>query len=184
MQIKRAIFLVLVSFPSVASKIYEISSKKVDFTIEYLDEYGSQTACVEKLEGFTDPFKTVCFSRELNERGIVTDCQGKFDNTTCNKCDICETNDDEVGFILDCFNVEPTENVNQCAPFLNASIQTVLVDEYFASMPFDFGMNETATSDGNGDAQSSGNLSTLSLKGFNFMILTVALAIGSIVCVL
>jgi hypothetical protein len=144
--------------------IYETSTKQVDFTIESLDDNGSQIACVERLKGFEDDsFTTTCFSRTLNERGVLTACEVTFDDKTCNSCSICETNDDQVGFTLDCYNIDPSENQLQCGQYLNTTIQEILVDEYFAGTSFDFALNTTTSSEDGGN-NSSSSVGRISMK--------------------
>ena len=129
--------LALISIQITNGVIYETSSKKVDFTVDYIDQNGSSEYCVQLLEGFDTTYSNACFTRLLNERGVFVGCTLKFDGYECNSCGACSINND-VGLTIDCYNLQPTKNILLCEDFSNSSIQEALIDKNFDSVPFDF----------------------------------------------
>lgn len=155
--------LVCITPNYISGVIYETSSRKVDLQIEHLDEFGSQTACVEYLEG-ADEYTTACFTRSKNGNGVFIDCKVAFDGIACNRCDVCQTVDKTIGYNLDCYNVAPTKNaLSFCEEFTNTSVQEILVDDQFSAFTFDFADNSTNVTSEN-ETSSGENSSKLFLR--------------------
>jgi hypothetical protein len=148
------------------STLYTDGSMQVEFVVVPIDGgYGSQKACVKLLEGFdrnTYDYTTACFSRTYNERSIFTQCEVAFDNATCNSCLACETNNNTVGYKLDCMNAQPSVNTdNQCETFTNESVQEILVGPTFSvslnfSTPLPANETNGNSSTGNNSSGTSG----------------------------
>ena len=155
--------MVLITIQGTNGVIYETSSKKVNFTVDYIDQNGSSEYCVQLLEGFDTTYSNACFTRLLNERGVFLGCNLTFDGEECNSCGACSIND-AVGLTIDCYNLQPMKNIMLCEAFSNSSVQEALVDKYFDSVPFDFALNVSQTGDSGNGSGSSGAIMTFTRK--------------------
>jgi hypothetical protein len=157
-----SLFVALASLvQQVDGKTYTSGSTTVDVTIEYVDENNSTHKCVEYVSGGPGDYQKACFATILNANGVFIDCEVAFDDgesgmVECNSCMRCETNDDEIGYQLDCYNIQPTENTQSCTPFNDLAIQQILVDTQFDATPFAFTDNATTTAE-NGDHEGDDN---------------------------
>jgi hypothetical protein len=136
---------------------YTSGSKEVIFSLDYLDDNGSTLACVNLTKGFdAGAYEEACFGRKLNERGIFQGCEISFDGARCNKCEPCVVSG-EVGFTIDCFNIQPQKNKLLCEQFKNETVQELLAGESFVSSTFDFALNTTAPKNTTSNGSGSGN---------------------------
>jgi hypothetical protein len=130
----------------VQAESYTSGATSVDVTIEHLDNYGSSNKCVTYKSGAPDEdWDTACFTSSFTDGLTFQGCTVSFGDGVCNSCEACEDQDENVGFTMDCFNLQPAETTMSCIILNNANIQTVLVDDEFASQPFAFSDNVTRT---------------------------------------
>jgi hypothetical protein len=130
----------------VTAEVYTAGSTKVDVTIDYLDEYGTNKKCVKFTSGAPDEkWDTACFTSFYTDGKTFNGCEVTFGTEKCNKCDACEDEYEKVGFDIDCHNIQPEETTTSCVLLNNTYIQKVLVDDVFGSQTFAFNDNTTAS---------------------------------------
>jgi hypothetical protein len=128
----------------VTAEVYTAGSTKVDVTIDYLDEYGTNKKCVKFTSGAPDKWDTACFTSFYTDGKRFKGCEVTFGTANCQKCDACTDDNEQVGFDIDCYNIQPEETTTSCVILNNTYIQKVLVDDVFGSQAFDFADNTTS----------------------------------------
>jgi hypothetical protein len=140
----------------VAATVYTSGSTTVDVTIQYLDEFGSNEKCVKYISNAPEKYNTACFTTTYTDGGTFSGCQVQFGDYFCNSCAACQTTPDyDVGYTIDCYNIQPAETVD-CVLLNDTNIQEVLVDTDYASQPFNYSDNSTST-DRSGSIGGGGN---------------------------
>lgn len=175
--------LLWASVSLVSATEYTSGATKVDATIEYFEPAGSNTKCAKYLSGAPEKYDYSCFGSFFtdggaNSTGVLQGCDAFFGKEKCNSCSICENDDEEKGFDVDCGNLVPLKSTpaGTCIVHSDASVQEFLVGDTFADQPFDFTDNSTSPmnemGDGKPPAGSSGSTQLLSNFSLGVVVLS------------
>lgn len=118
---------------------YTSGSTSVKVSQEIIDSNNSTKKCVEYMSGAPEKWDKGCFTTKFSDGGTFINCDIQLGDNFCTSCQPCETVSFEVGYTIDCFNVEPEEDTRGlCVLLSDENIQEVLVDEKFRSQPFEW----------------------------------------------
>jgi len=145
------VLVLLATTRTTEAATYTSGSTSVKVSEEIIDTNNSTRKCVEYTSGAPEKWEKGCFTTEFSDGGTFIKCDVQLGETSCASCTPCETDDSEVGYILDCYNIEPEENTKGLCVFLSdETVQEVLVDLKFQSQPFEWGVQDDAD-DNKGD---------------------------------
>jgi hypothetical protein len=149
------LFLAFYAFKCNVAVQYTSAGTTVDVSLEILvDENNSTKYCVDYKSGdaYGRDYEKACFTSLFADGATFRLCKVEFDDKECTHCKPCTASSGDVGYDLDCFNIEPSENTNACVVLNNENIQRVLVDTEFEGMSLlEFNMTE-ALEQANGNA--------------------------------
>jgi len=120
-----------------AGNVYTSGSTTVTVSEQTIDANNSNRKCVKYTSGAPERYDTACFTTAYSDGGTFIQCSVDFDDGPCTSCTPCETDASEVGYILDCFNVQPSVGTQGlCVMLTDENVQEILVYETFESQPF------------------------------------------------
>jgi hypothetical protein len=139
----------------------------------------SNTKCVKYTQGAPTDWVSGCFTTVYNINNSTIGCGTDFDDTDCNSCERCVTNDvpSAPGFEVDCNNKLPEKSIqSRCEPLSDRNIQDYLTKSgHFDDIDFVFeqeAVAQPAPTPADGDDTSSAT------SAFSLAMLTVIAMFG------